>query len=88
MSQATSQNLYTPSLGGSLGEALFRFNNSYFSAWWWWILKFVFLLLNKFLNTGSSLTPLAPITMHEMKIETSRILDATLQPYHTGEPLT
>ncbi|XP_071055317.1 paired box protein Pax-5 isoform X3 [Onthophagus taurus] len=31
----------------------------------------------------SSLTPLAPITMHEMKVETSRILEPTLSPYHT-----
>lgn len=34
---------------------------------------------------GSSATPLAPITMHEMKIETSRILEPALSPYHTGE---
>ncbi|KAK9752922.1 Paired box domain [Popillia japonica] len=53
MSQATSQNLYTPPLAGSLGS--------------------------------SSLTPLAPITMHEMKIETTRILEPALSPYHTAE---
>lgn len=42
-------------------------------------------------NLGpSSLTPLAPITMHEMKIETTRIIDPTkydpsLSPYHSGK---
>ncbi|XP_018568501.1 paired box protein Pax-5 isoform X2 [Anoplophora glabripennis] len=53
MSQATSQNIYTPPLPGSLGT--------------------------------SSLTPLAPITMHEMKIETSRIMDTAMSPYHSAE---
>ncbi|CAG9837694.1 unnamed protein product [Diabrotica balteata] len=53
MSQATSQNLYTPPLAGSLGS--------------------------------NSLTPLAPITMHEMKIETSRIMDPSMSPYHSAE---
>ncbi|RZC40692.1 hypothetical protein BDFB_007229, partial [Asbolus verrucosus] len=52
MSQATSQNLYTPPLAGSLGT--------------------------------SSLTPLAPITMHEMKIESTRIMDPAMSPYHSG----
>lgn len=33
----------------------------------------------------SSLTPLAPITMHEMKIESTRILEPALSPYHSGE---
>uniref|UniRef100_A0A6P7FVI6 Paired box protein Pax-2-A isoform X6 n=1 Tax=Diabrotica virgifera virgifera TaxID=50390 RepID=A0A6P7FVI6_DIAVI len=53
MSQATSQNLYTPPLAGSLGS--------------------------------NSLTPLAPITMHEMKIETTRIMDPSMSPYHSAE---
>nr|XP_023011727.1 paired box protein Pax-5 isoform X1 [Leptinotarsa decemlineata] len=53
MSQATSQNLYTPPLAGTLGT--------------------------------NSLTPLAPITMHEMKIETSRIMDPSMSPYHSAE---
>ncbi|ENN70959.1 hypothetical protein YQE_12360, partial [Dendroctonus ponderosae] len=38
---------------------------------------------------SSSLTPLAPITMHEMKIETTRLMDPTkydpsMSPYHSG----
>ncbi|XP_044269008.1 paired box protein Pax-5 isoform X1 [Tribolium madens] len=53
MSQATSQNLYTPPLAGSLGT--------------------------------SSLTPLAPITMHEMKLESTRIMDPAMSPYHSAE---
>lgn len=37
-------------------------------------------------NTGAStLTPLAPITMHEMKVETARILEPAMSPYHSGE---
>lgn len=43
--------------------------------------------LNKFNSGTSSLTPLAPITMHEMKIETTRILEPSLSPYHSGEKL-
>lgn len=39
---------------------------------------------------SSSLTPLAPITMHEMKIETTRLMDPTkydpsMSPYHSGK---
>ncbi|XP_017783393.1 PREDICTED: paired box protein Pax-2 isoform X2 [Nicrophorus vespilloides] len=34
---------------------------------------------------NGSLTPLAPITMHEMKIESTRILEPALSPYHTAE---
>ncbi|KAF5281021.1 hypothetical protein FQA39_LY05226 [Lamprigera yunnana] len=36
-------------------------------------------------SLGSSLTPLAPITMHEMKLESSRMLDPAMSPYHTAE---
>ncbi|XP_060520114.1 paired box protein Pax-5 isoform X2 [Cylas formicarius] len=31
-----------------------------------------------------SLTPLAPITMHEMKIETTRLMDPSMSPYHSA----
>lgn len=41
----------------------------------------------KMYSGSSSLTPLAPISMHEMKIETTRILEPALSPYHSGEKL-
>ncbi|KAL3274814.1 hypothetical protein HHI36_019597 [Cryptolaemus montrouzieri] len=51
ISQSSAQNLYTPSLAGTLG-------------------------------TGC-LTPLAPLTLHEMKIETGRLTEHSLSPYHS-----
>nr|CAH7768760.1 unnamed protein product [Callosobruchus chinensis] len=34
---------------------------------------------------GGSITPLAPITMHEMKIEPSKLMENPMSPYHSGE---
>ncbi|KAK9885916.1 hypothetical protein WA026_013792 [Henosepilachna vigintioctopunctata] len=53
ISQSSAQNLYTPSLAGTLGSG--------------------------------SLTPLAPITLHEMKIEAGRITEHSLSPYNSAE---
>ncbi|XP_044766658.1 paired box protein Pax-5 isoform X2 [Coccinella septempunctata] len=53
ISQSSPQNLYAPSLAGTLG-------------------------------TGS-LTPLTPIALHEMKIETGRLTEHPLSPYNSAE---
>ncbi|VEN46589.1 unnamed protein product [Callosobruchus maculatus] len=34
---------------------------------------------------GGSITPLAPITMHEMKIEPSKLMENPMSPYHSAE---
>lgn len=44
------------------------------------------LLTNHINHTGTgSITPLAPISMHEMKVETARIMDTAMSPYHPGK---
>lgn len=55
---------------------------------WEYILEFWYLneLLFRKINIGTgSLTPLAPITMHEMKVEATRLMDTGMSPYHPGK---
>lgn len=105
MSQATSQNLYTPPLAGTLGKfdkitllkCIFQLKLFYAQSFlsnipvvvvffWGEMHNSRKILLTVYIDTGTgSLTPLAPITMHEMKVETTRLMDTSMSPYHPGE---